>query len=253
MRARAAAALLAVFAAQAWAQAPHTLHSLPDGRSSQLPQMSPALQAMQRDDTLNPAALWLADGRARFEAQCARCHTPEALRGAAARHPAYHAASGRVLSLSQRVEQCRRRDPAAQARLPDDDERLALETYVASLSRGQPIAPDPHPRVAAAAAAGQALYRRRMGQLDLSCAMCHDGAAGARLAGSLIPQGHPTGYPIYRLEWQGMGTLQRRLRGCLTGVRAQPWDWDADELVALEAHLMRRAAGLAVETPAVRP
>ncbi|MFO1296969.1 MAG: hypothetical protein U1F25_11170 [Rubrivivax sp.] len=42
--------------------------------------------------------------------------------------------------------------------------------------------------------------RLRQGQLDLSCAQCHDQHAGRRLAGSVIPQGHPTGYPIYRLE-----------------------------------------------------
>jgi sulfur-oxidizing protein SoxA len=69
----------------------------------------------------------------------------------------------------------------------------------------------------------------------------------------VIPQGHPTGYPIYRLEWQGMGSLQRRLRGCLTGVRAEPFAADSDEFTALELFLMQRAAGLPVETPAVRP
>ena len=47
--------------------------------------------------------------------------------------------------------------------------------------------------------------------------------AGQRLGGSLIPQGHPTGYPIYRLEWQGLGSLQRRLRDCMSGVRAEPF------------------------------
>ncbi|MBL8324680.1 MAG: sulfur oxidation c-type cytochrome SoxA [Rubrivivax sp.] len=92
-----------------------------------------------------------------------------------------------------------------------------------------------------------------MGQLDLSCAQCHEQHAGRRLAGSAIPQGHATGYPIYRLEWQGMGTLQRRVRGCLTGVRAEPFGWDSDEMTALETYLAGRAAGLPVETPAVRP
>ena len=77
------------------------------------------------------------------------------------------------------------------------------------------------------ARAGRALFEQRMGQLDLSCAHCHDAAAGRRLGGSPIPQAHPTGYPIYRLEWQGLGSLQRRLRDCLSGVRAEPFAWGA--------------------------
>ena len=75
----------------------------------------------------------------------------------------------------------------------------------------------------------------------------------------MIPQGHATGYPIYRLEWQGLGSQQRRLRGCVVGVvgvRAEPFAADAPdapEWLALEAWLAERAAGMAVETPAVRP
>ena len=69
----------------------------------------------------------------------------------------------------------------------------------------------------------------------------------------MIPQAHPTGYPIYRLEWQGLGSLQRRLRDCMSGVRAEPFAFDAPELVELELYLMQRAAGMRLETPAVRP
>ena len=63
----------------------------------------------------------------------------------------------------------------------------------------------------------------------------------------MIPQGHPTGYPIYRLEWQGLGSLQRRLRNCMSGVRAEPFAYGAIELVELELYLhaarARHAAG----------
>ena len=64
---------------------------------------------------------------------------------------------------------------------------------------------------------------------------------------------HPTGYPLYRLEWQSLGSLQRRLRGCITGIRAQAYDYGAPELVELELYLMSRARGMPIETPAVRP
>jgi sulfur-oxidizing protein SoxA len=100
---------------------------------------------------------------------------------------------------------------------------------------------------------GEQIWQQRLGQLHMACLHCHDQRAGLRLGGAVIPQGHATGYPIYRLEWQAMGSLQRRLRGCITGVRAEPWAPDAPEWIALEAWLAQRAAGMAVETPAVRP
>ena len=107
--------------------------------------------------------------------------------------------------------------------------------------------------LAPAIAAGRALWQARLGQLNLSCAQCHDDNAGMKLGASTIPEAHPTGYPIYRLEWQDIGSLQRRIRGCLTGVRAEPFAYGAPEYVALEAFLMDRARGMEMETPGVRP
>jgi sulfur-oxidizing protein SoxA len=68
-----------------------------------------------------------------------------------------------------------------------------------------------------------------------------------------VPQGHPTGYPLYRLEWQSVGSLQRRLRNCISGMRAEVPDYGAPEYVNLELYLMRRARGMPMESPAVRP
>jgi sulfur-oxidizing protein SoxA len=116
-----------------------------------------------------------------------------------------------------------------------------------------PIEPASDPRLEPFRNNGRRWFERRLGQLQLSCASCHDERSGARLGGSVIPQAHPTGYPIYRLEWQSLGSLQRRLRGCLVGVRAEPFEYGAPEYVDIELFLMSRAAGLKVETPAVRP
>ena len=69
----------------------------------------------------------------------------------------------------------------------------------------------------------------------------------------MIPQAHPTGYPLSRLEWQAGRVLQRRLRNCLTGIRAETPTYGAAELVELELFLMWRASGMRLETPAVRP
>jgi sulfur-oxidizing protein SoxA len=99
---------------------------------------------------------------------------------------------------------------------------------------------------------GRALYHQRQGQLDLACAQCHDQSWGKRLRVERISQGHATGFPIYRLEWQTLGSLHRRLRACFQGVRAEPYPSGAPELVALELYLGWRAQGLPIETPAVR-
>ncbi len=130
---------------------------------------------------------------------------------------------------------------------------LALSTYVALQSRGEPIAPPNDERLAPFIAAGRAFFNLRQGQLNLSCALCHDDNWGKRLAGNIVPQGHPNGYPLYRLEWQSVGSLQRRLRNCISGMRAEVPEYDSADYVDLELFLMQRAAGMPMESPAVRP
>ena len=112
---------------------------------------------------------------------------------------------------------------------------------MAHQSRGTPV----HVAVDGAARpffeAGRALYYERQGQLNLSCAQCHEENWGKRLRVERISQGHPTGFPAYRLEWQTMGSLHRRLRACFQGVRAEPFASGTPELVALELYLGWRA------------
>ncbi len=224
--------------------------------------MGPAVQAMQRDDMANPGMLWVADGEALWQAKagraeraCGDCHASaaESMRGVAARYPAFDARTERPVDLAQRINLCRERQQQAPPLPAESRELLALETFVALQSRGMPITPDPSPALAPFLERGARLYRRRIGQLDLSCAQCHDARAGDRLGGSVIPQAHPVGYPIYRLEWQAQGSLRRRIRGCMVGVRAEPFDWDDAAMVELELFLAARAAGMPMETPAVRP
>jgi L-cysteine S-thiosulfotransferase len=47
--------------------------------------------------------------------------------------------------------------------------------------------------------------------------------------------------------------LQRRLRNCMIGTRAEPYDYGSSENVDLELFLMWRARGLKLESPGVRP
>ncbi len=209
-----------------------------DDRRSSFLDMSPATQAMQRDDSLNPGMLWVLQGAQAWSQpaatggpSCAGCHgdATQSMRGVAARYPAFDAALGRPVDLGQRIAACQQR---VQPGAADAEAGLALQAYVAHQSRGLPIAPPDDARLQAPRERGQQLWTRRLGQLDLACS---------------------TGYPIYRLEWQGLGTLQRRLRACLTGVRAEPFAADAPDWVELALYLAWRARGMPLETPGVRP
>jgi sulfur-oxidizing protein SoxA len=231
-------------------------------RRSGLLDMRPEAQAMQRDDSMNPGMLWVLDGEALWQRKpstgaqaCADCHGDAAasMRGVAARYPAWDEARNEPIDLAGRIMQCRESRQNAPSLTRESHDLLALSSFIAHQSRGLPIAPPEDAGMRATRAIGQSLYKTRLGQLDLSCAQCHDDLAGRRLAGSTIPQGHPTGYPIYRLEWQALGSLQRRLRGCMTGVRAEPFAYGSAEFIAIEAYLMERARGMALETPAIRP
>jgi sulfur-oxidizing protein SoxA len=210
-------------------------------------------RAMQDDDATNPAMFWVLEGETLFRKKessgkaCSDCHST--LQGAAARHPARDAKSGRLLNLEQRINACRTERMDAPAYGYESRELLSLTAYVAKQSRGLEIQSHENPAVEA----GRRLYQLRQGQLNLSCAQCHDERWGKKLAGAPIPQGHATGYPLYRLEWQGLGSLQRRLRNCLAGMRAEPYPFGAPELVELETYLMWRARGMKLESPAVRP
>jgi L-cysteine S-thiosulfotransferase len=224
--------------------------------------MGPETQGMQRDDTLNPGMLWVADGRRLWSSDpgtgkpsCAGCHGPaeDSMKGVAARHPRIDEASGQPIDLMGRIQHCRSVRQEAPPLARESRPLLALASFVGLQSRGIAIDPASDPRLVPFREEGRKLFTARLGQLNLSCAQCHDERWGQRLAGNVIPQGHPNGYPLYRLEWQGVGSLQRRLRGCFTGIRAEPFAYGDPALVNLELYLRERSSGLTMETPGVRP
>jgi sulfur-oxidizing protein SoxA len=234
----------------------------PAERRSGFSFMSPDTQAMQNEDTANPGMLWVLDGETQWKSKagaagkaCADCHGDArgSMKGVAARHPAFDKALGRPVNLEQRINLCRVGHQQASPLAYESRELLALTAFVAQQSRGSAIETGADPQLKPFIDKGRELFMQRQGQLNLACANCHDDNWDKRLAGSAITQGHPTGYPLYRLEWQSLGSLQRRLRGCITGVRAQAYDFGAPELVELELYLMSRARGMPIETPAVRP
>jgi sulfur-oxidizing protein SoxA len=224
--------------------------------------MTPDTQAIQDDDTANPGMLWVLDGETLWKSKtgaagkaCADCHDDArtSMKGVAARYPAFDSTLGRPVDLEQRINLCRVQHQQVTALPYESRDLLALTAFVAQQSRNAAISPDVDPQLEPFLARGRDLFMQRQGQLNLGCTNCHDDNWDKRLAGSAITQGHPTGYPLYRLEWQSLGSLQRRLRSCISGIRAQTYDYGAPELVELELFLMSRARGMPMEAPAVRP
>jgi L-cysteine S-thiosulfotransferase len=223
-------------------------------------QMGAALQAMQDDDSANPAFLWVKTGKALWstpqgnDKSCLSCHgAPETMKGVSLRYPAWDTLRGTPLNLAGRINACRTTHQQAPAWPLESEPVLALQALIGLQSRGMSIVALDDPRLSEFAARGKALFHQRLGQLDLSCAQCHDERAGLKLGGALIPEGHSNGYPIYRLEWQNLGSLSRRLRNCMTGVRADAWPQGATQFTELEIYLVQRAVGLKSEAPGVRP
>ena len=219
-------------------------------------------RAMQDEDATNPGMLWVLDGEALWgrrtgaaDKACADCHgeAAKSMKGVAARFPVLDSSRENLINLDLRINICRIDKQKAPAIALESRELLALSAYVSLQSRGMPIDIEVNEQAKPFLDAGRAAFNRRQGQLNLSCAQCHDRNWGKSLAGNPIPQAHPTGYPLYRLEWQGLGSLQRRLRNCFIGVRAEPYAYGAPEYVELELFLMWRARGMKMESPAVRP
>ena len=230
-------------------------------RQSSYVLMSPDTKAMQDDPLLNPATFAVLDGQVLWQEiagkknqSCASCHgdATVSMKGVAASFPKVNTA-GQLLSLTGRINQGRAEQQSATPFAAESKPLLALSAFVATQSKGMPITVERTAANEASLAAGQRLFNQRMGQLNLSCAQCHAERAGQKLAGNPIPQAHPTAYPIYRLEWQTVGSLERRLRNCLVGVRAEPFAFGSTELLELELFLAWRARAMLLESPGVRP
>ncbi len=256
-RAAAVLAALALCPAASGQQRAIPLEQLKSGSAFQ----GADVRAMQADDLANPGMLWVERGEKMWRERagsanrsCADCHEDAAksMRGVAAGYPKFDAARNRLLNLEGRINACRTEHQGAKVFASESEELLSITAYVAHQSRGLPLKADIDGAARRHYDAGRAYYYQRRGQMNLACAHCHEANWGKRLFAETITQGQPNGYPAYRLEWQTTGSLERRLRACLSGVRAEMLPYGAPEYLDLELFLAWRAQGLPVETPAVR-
>ena len=229
--------------------------------------ISEDLRSLQRSDDLNPAFLWVMQGEALWKkmelsstgsnpSSCASCHgdTNLSMKGVSTRYPQIDKITGELINLEGRINYCRTRHQNLTPLALESDEMLGITAYVAIASRGLPMSIKIDLSNRDHFRRGKALYYTRMGQINLACTHCHEQNWGRKLQGETISQGHINAYPAYRLEWQRMGSLHRRLRACLSGVRAYMYPLGSTELVDLELFLAWRSsdAKITVESPGVR-
>lgn len=210
---------------------------------------SATLRTQQKDDDLNPGMLWVDQGREIFVRDCVRCHGNA--EGLAARLPKL-ASDGSVATLEGQINRCQTIRVKQAAYATESQPLLGLAAYLAFASRGLSQMIAPGVTQSAAWQRAQSEFTRVQGKLDFNCRSCHDNLYGKRVRNQAISQGHGVGYPTYRVEWQTLGSLNRRLRACFFGMETVVPAVSDPILADLELYLAWRAQGLPIEAPAVR-
>jgi L-cysteine S-thiosulfotransferase len=171
-------------------------------------------------------------------------------------YPYFDEKEGKVVTLELALNHCRE----ANGETPYSyvkDEMASLTAYMSFTSRGKPmdIKIPNDPRALAAYENGKRYFYTRRGQLNFSCASCHVQSPGERIRAEILAPalGIMNALPIYRSEWNGMGTTSRRLVTCNSQTRAVPLDPQSDEYRDLEYYLSYMSNGLPISGPGARP
>jgi sulfur-oxidizing protein SoxA len=220
-------------------------HAQTDARKSGTHFLSAQLQALQNDADKNPVQLWIGRGQLLWQSNCTSCHQ-EIVNMAA------KVASFPKLNRDKTLVNLEDAIDNHTGIQTSSEDVLALSAALHQAAKGelihvQPI--EPH------YSRGQQLWSTRIGRINLSCAHCHDithGRVGTNMKAEVISQAQPTGFPIYRMSWQSLGTLERRLRACYSGVQAPLPSAGSPELRDLELFLKVRANGMVIDGPSVR-
>lgn len=246
-----------------------------DTRTSGHAYLSPQLQALQNDPQRNPVALWQERGQGLWQAQCVSCHgSMDSVKGSVASFPRLSADGKTLVNLEDQILRCQQRGAApastpVQATAPsstagaaalESDSVLSLSAALHQAAKGERIqvalsvtaSADHTAQWQARLSSGERLYQTRIGRMNLACMHCHDGKVGTQMRADTISQAHPTGFPIYRMAWQTLGSLDRRLRACYSGVQAPIPSAGSADLRDLELFLKVRANGMVLDGPSIR-
>ncbi|HHB80678.1 MAG TPA: sulfur oxidation c-type cytochrome SoxA [Aliiroseovarius sp.] len=217
-------------------------------------------QALEIDDFENPGMpavdtgieLWnTAEGSE--GKSCASCHGDISdMAGVRTTMPKINE-DGKLWSMEEYINNCRTERMGAEAwKRTKSAPMLAMNAAISLQSRGMPMNVAIDGEAAPYWEIGEQLYYTRVGQLDMSCASCHEDNYGVHIRADHLSQGQINGFPTYRLKWGSLGSIHRRFKGCMKNIRATPYKPGGEEFMALELYVASRGNGLSVEAPSVR-
>jgi len=218
-------------------------------------------QAMEMDDFDNPGLLYVDQGAEMWatpagtsEKSCADCHgdASESMAGVRAVYPKWNESAGEVRSLQMQINACRTEQQGAEAFKYGKDEINAMEAFISMQSRGMPVNVAIDGPAQSTWEQGKELYYSRFGQLELSCASCHEQNYDNYIRADHLSQGQINGFPVYRLKDTKLTSSAGRFVGCVRDTRAETFKVDSPEFVALELYVASRGNGLSVEGVSVR-
>lgn len=217
-------------------------------------------QALQMDDFENPAMIGVEAAQEAWDTadgtegnSCASCHEDvSSLKGVRAVYPKWNEAAGEVRSLEMQVNDCRETRMGAEKWKYDGDEMVNMTALISSVSRGMPVNVAIDGPAQSTWELGKEIYYTRFGQLELSCANCHEDSYGMMIRADHLSQGQINGFPTYRLKNTKVNAVHSRFRGCIRDTRAETFAVGSPEFIALELYVASRGNGLSVEGPSVR-
>ena len=224
--------------------------------------LSPDLLSLQADDASNPIFLWVEKGREIWGSSCTQCHGKiENLTKSVTKFPRLQKIEKTnvvsLVNLEDQIQTCRSRSSSSKVGIEHDD-ILSLSAALSILAKGQtmevevPSNQELRKQWQQHLERGAKLYTTRVGRMNLACTHCHDSQVGKNLRADVISPAHPSGFPIYRQTWQNLGSIDRRLRACFSGVQAAIPASGSIELRELELFLKVRAKGMLWDGPSIR-
>jgi sulfur-oxidizing protein SoxA len=219
-------------------------------------------RTLQQDSFDNPGMLGIDEGETYWNKvegtegkSCATCHDDASvsMAGVGSSYPKWSEKLGKPINVELQINDCRVERMGAEPYKFDKGGQKPLTAYIKHQSLGQPVALNlEEGEMNKWWEQGKETYYKRTGQLNLSCATCHEDNNGKYIRADHLSQGNVNGFPTYRLKQSNLISLHNRFRGCIRDTRAEFPAAFSDELMGLEVYTTWRGTGLSVETPAVR-
>lgn len=217
-------------------------------------------QALQMDDFENPGMIFVEQAMDDWDKamgpdakSCASCHGDvDSLAGVRAVYPKWNETAGEVRTLEMQINDCVENRINVEPWKYTGGKMTNMVALITVQSRGLPVNVAIDGPVSEMWQKGKDLYYTRTGQLELSCANCHEDNYGNMIRADHLSQGQINGFPAYRLKNAKLNSVHARFKGCVRDTRAETFKPGSPEFVALELYVASRGNGLSVEGPSVR-